>query len=213
EVYVQFNTATAGTPDASNADYMRAEVIDFSPWDQRDIAILKIQSGTGRALSGIIIGDSSLVEIQDSVTIIGYPWTGDLSEGSIMTPTVNSGAISARKMIGGAEVFQIDSNVTFGNSGGPVLNDNGEVIGLVSFGPDTNTAFLATGNDIREMINRNGIENKVGMVYEEFEKGLIGYRQENYSDAISNFNAVLNLSQGHLSAQEYRSKAQQQSGN
>ncbi len=192
---------------------MRAEVIDFSPWDQRDIAILKIQSGTGRALSGIIIGDSSLVEIQDSVTIIGYPWTGDLSEGSIMTPTVNSGAISARKMIGGAEVFQIDSNVTFGNSGGPVLNDNGEVIGLVSFGPDTNTAFLATGNDIREMINRNGIENKVGMVYEEFEKGLIGYRQENYSDAISNFNAVLNLSQGHLSAQEYRSKAQQQSGN
>jgi hypothetical protein len=86
------------------------------------------------------------------------------------------------------------------------------VIGLVSFGPDTNTAFLATGNDIKEMVNRNGIENKLGMVYEEFEKGLIDYRQENYSDAISNFNAVLNLSQGHLSAQDYRSKAQQQSG-
>ncbi|MES0341183.1 MAG: hypothetical protein ABUK08_02605, partial [Candidatus Humimicrobiaceae bacterium] len=73
EAYVQFNTANGGIPDnPTDIDtFIRAELIDYSGWDQRDIAILKIQPQTGRALSSVLVGDSSLVEIQDSLTIIG----------------------------------------------------------------------------------------------------------------------------------------------
>ncbi len=53
EVWVQFNTATSGLADSANANYLRAEIVDFSPWEQRDIAILRIQSLTGGALSSV----------------------------------------------------------------------------------------------------------------------------------------------------------------
>ena len=44
EVYVQFNTANAGIPDdpTSVESFIRAELIDFSGWEQRDIALLRI---------------------------------------------------------------------------------------------------------------------------------------------------------------------------
>ncbi len=208
EVWVQFNTATAGLPDNPDNTYMRAEVVDSSPWDQRDIAVLKIQPTTGRALSSAIIGDSSMVEVQDSLTIIGYPWNADISWESIMTPTVTSGIISARKMVAGTEVLQVDGTAAPGNSGGPVLNEKGEVVGILTMGTSENINYLRPSNDIMEMLNRNGVENKLGMVDNNFAKGLAMYRQSHYAEAINFFDAVLNLSQGHLLAQEYKANAQ-----
>ncbi|MBU4314315.1 MAG: trypsin-like peptidase domain-containing protein [Actinobacteria bacterium] len=209
EVWVQFNTATAGLPDNPNENYIRAEVIDFSPWEQRDLAVLKITPVTGNALSSIIIGDSSMLEVQDNITIIGYPWNADISLESVMTPTYASGIVSARKMVGGTEVLQVDMTAAPGNSGSPVLNENGEVIGMLTMGSSENVNFLRPSNDIKEILNKNGVTNKLGMLDEEFEKGMVMFRGKHYSLAINNFNAVLNLSQRHIKAQEYRAKAQE----
>ena len=209
EVWVQLNTATAGLPDNPNENYIRAEVIDFSPWEQRDLAVLKITPVTGNALSSIIIGDSSMIEVQDKITIIGYPWNADISLESVMTPTYASGIISARKMVGGTEVLQVDMTAAPGNSGSPVLNENGEIIGMLTMGSSENINFLRPSNDIKEMLNKNGVTNKLGMLDEEFEKGMVMFRGKHYSLAINNFNAVLNLSQRHIKAQEYRAKAQE----
>jgi hypothetical protein len=49
----------------------------------------------------------------------------------------------------------------------------------------------------------------MGMIDEEFKQGLINYRLKHYTKAIEHFNAILNLNQRHLLAQEYRSKAQE----
>lgn len=208
EVWIQFNTATAGLPDNPDTTYIRAEVIDSSPWNQRDIAILKIQPVTGRALSSVMIGDSSMVEIQDSLTIIGYPWNADISLESIMTPTITSGMISAKKMLEGTEVLQVDGTAAAGNSGGPVLNEKGEVIGILTMGTSENINYLRPSNDIKEMLNRNGVVNKLGQVDENFAKGLAMYRQSHYAEAMKYFDAVLNSSQGHLQAQEYKANSQ-----
>lgn len=209
EVWVQFNTATAGLPDSRDSAYMRAEVIDSSPWEQRDIAVLKIQPITGRALSSTILGDSSKLEIQDSLTIIGYPWNADISAESILTPSITSGIISARKMVSGTEVLQIDGTAAPGNSGGPVLNEDGEAIGILTMAiSGENINYLRPSNDIKEMLARNGVENKLGITDENFAKGLAMYRQSHYTEAIKYFDAVLNLSQGHLLAQEYKANAQ-----
>jgi V8-like Glu-specific endopeptidase len=207
EVWVQFNTATAGLPDNPGNTYIRSEIIDSSPLEQRDIAILKIQPVTGRALSSAIIGDSSRVEIQDNLTIVGYPWNADISLESIMTPTVTSGIISARKMLEGTELLQVDGTAAFGNSGGPVLSENGEVIGILTMGTE-GINYLRPSNDIKEMLNRNGVENKLGMVDDNFASGLAMYRQSHYSEGMKYFDAVLNSSQGHLQAQEYKANSQ-----
>ena len=211
EVYAQFNTANAGIPDnpADNDTFIRAEVLDFSGWEQRDIAIIRIQPQTGRALSSAIVGDSSTVEIQDNLSIIGYPWTSDIGQENIMNPTITSGNISGRLMISGTEVLQVQGDARPGNSGGPVLNTDGQVVGILTMLTDETNNYLRPSNDIKEMLSRNGVTNKLGMVDEEFKQGLIMYRLKYYSKAIEHFNAVLNLNQKHLLAQEYRSKSQE----
>ena len=210
EVYIQFNVANAGIPDnPSDIDtFIRAEVIDYSGWEQRDIAILRIQPQTGRALSSVMVGDSSMVEIQDNLTIIGYPWTSDVGQENVLNPTITNGSISSRLMLAGAEVLQIQGDARPGNSGGPVMSTKGEVVGIITMGTDETNNYLRPSNDVKEMLNRNGVINKLGMVDEEFKQGLVMYRLKHYSEAIKHFNAVLNLNQKHLPAQEYRSKAQ-----
>ena len=209
EVWVQLNTADSGIPDASNSDYIRAEVIDISPAEQRDIAIIKIQPQTGRALSSVLVGDSSSVELQDSLTIIGYPWTSDIGQDNTLNPTIVSGNVSGRIMLNGTEVLQVQGDARAGNSGGPVLSNNGEVIGILTMGTDNTNNYLRPANDVMEMLNRNGVENKLGIVDEEFKKGLANYRLKHFTKAIEHFNAVLNLNQRHLQAQDYRSKSQE----
>jgi len=211
EVYVQFNTANAGIPDdPSNIDtFIRGELIDFSGWEQRDIALIRIQPQTGRALSSVLIGDSSTVEIQDSLTIIGYPWTSDIGQQNVLNPTITNGNLSGKIMLSGTEVMQIQGSAREGNSGGPVLNQDGEVIGILTMGTDYTNNYLRPSNDVKEMLSRNGVTNTLGMVDEEFKQGLVNYRLKHYSKAIEHFNAILNLNQRHLQAQEYRSKAQE----
>jgi hypothetical protein len=211
EVYVQFNTANAGIPDdpTSIDTFIRAELIDYSGWEQRDLALLRIQPQTGRALSSVLVGDSSTVEIQDQLTIIGYPWTSDIGQNNVLNPTITNGSLSGKIMLAGTEVMQIQGSAREGNSGGPVLNQDGLVVGILTMGTDYANNYFRPSNDVKEMLSRNGVTNKLGMVDEEFKQGLVNYRLKHFSKAIEHFNAVLNLNQRHLQAQEYRSKSQE----
>ncbi len=211
EVFVQFNTANGGIPDNPNDldTFIRAELIDYSGWEQRDIALLKIQPQTGRSLSSVLVGDSSLVEIQDSLTIIGYPWTSDIGQQNVLNPTITNGSLSGKIMLAGTEVMQIQGSAREGNSGGPVLNQDGQVVGMLTMGTDYANNYFRPSNDIKDMLNRNGVTNTLGMVDEEFKQGLVNYRLKHFSKAIEHFNAVLNLNQRHLQAQDYRSKSQE----
>jgi ribose transport system ATP-binding protein len=67
--------------------------------------------------------------------VIGYPGAATfnelLSAESAIEPTMTAGLVSAKKtMQGGWDVFQTDAAMTHGNSGGPVFNEKGEVIGI-----------------------------------------------------------------------------------
>ena len=206
EVWVQFNTATAGIADNPDENYTRAEVISISDSNNRDIGIIQVTPKIGRSLSGAIIGDSSLVEITDPVTIIGYPWTSDIGQDNILNPTVTSGILSGRVMLNGTEIMQIQGDARPGNSGGPVLDSKGEVIGIVTMGTDSTNNYLRPGNDIKFLLGNT--KNKIGLLDEEWKTGLLMFREQHYSEAIKHFNAVLNLSNGHILAQEYKAKAQ-----
>jgi hypothetical protein len=209
EVWVQFNTAIGTVPDNPGNTFTRAEVISLSDRTQRDIAVIRITPVTGRALSGALIGDSSLVEVGDALTIIGYPWTSDIGTSNPLNPTVTQGTISGRVMYQGNEVLQIQGDARPGNSGGPVLGKNGTIIGILTMGTDNTNNYLRPANDIKSML---GVENKLGQVDQEWRTGLAMYRQNHFTEAIKHFDAVLNLSSGHLLAQEYKAKAQQNMG-
>ncbi|MCL6086781.1 MAG: serine protease, partial [Actinobacteria bacterium] len=174
EIAVQFNTAVASVPQgAAGSQFLRAELIEQSPFDQRDIAILRITPTTGRMLSSLILGDSSTMEVQGPVTIIGYPWTSDIGQNNTLNPTVTNGTMSGSVIVNGVEMIQVQGNARPGNSGGPVLDSSGNVIGLLSAGTDATNCYVRPSNDIKGFL---GAENKLGKVDEEWKTGLIMYR-------------------------------------
>ena len=102
-----------------------AEIIGADP--DSDIALLKIKEYVTPA----VLGDSSRLKPCQSVYIMGHP-------ADELAFTMTSGIISALdRTITFSDgttlnMFQLDAAVNFGNSGGPVYNDRGEVIGITT---------------------------------------------------------------------------------
>lgn len=96
--------------------------------EDQDIAVLKIDA-TG--LTPVVLGDSGLLQVGDTVTTIGNA-LGTLAN------TTTTGVVSALdraiSMSDGTviNVLQTDCTVNSGNSGGPLFNQYGEVIGIVN---------------------------------------------------------------------------------
>ena len=110
-----------------------------------DIAIIKIEA---EGLQPAPLGDSSILRVGEDVIAIGH------ALGLAGGPTVSKGVVSAlgRTVNQGAEqltdLIQTDAAINPGNSGGPLLNANGEVIGI-------NTARLESGEGIGFAIEIN----------------------------------------------------------
>lgn len=86
-----------------------------------DLALLKISALSGKPL---ILADVSNIEIGEDVFVLGNPRG---LEGSISTGVISG---SSLRQIGGAEMIQISAPISPGNSGGPVLNRGGQVVGV-----------------------------------------------------------------------------------
>jgi serine protease Do len=108
--------------ELSDGKQIRAEEIRSD--EQSDLAVLKIK--TDRKLPAATMGDSDKLEIGDWVLAIGHPFDLDL--------TVSSGILSgkARILPTGRRVdyLQTDAAINPGNSGGPLVNLDGEVVGI-----------------------------------------------------------------------------------
>ena len=93
--------------------------------EQTDIAVLKIEA---KNIEPLALGDSDQVRVGQLVFAIGNPFG--------LQETVTQGIVSAkgrRAMAdSGVEFFQTDAAVNQGNSGGPLLNIRGEIIGINS---------------------------------------------------------------------------------
>ena len=111
----------------SDEEQMDARVVGSDP--STDIAVLKIQGAMSRSLTPLALGDSSVVKVGDAVVAIGNPFG--------LERTVTAGIVSALQRRIQApngfqidEVIQTDAAINHGNSGGPLLNANGDVIGV-----------------------------------------------------------------------------------
>ncbi|NYZ15392.1 DegQ family serine endoprotease [Azospirillum sp. RWY-5-1] len=101
---------------------IKAELIGRDP--KTDLALLKIK--TSHPLSAVPFGDSDAMRVGDWVVAIGNPFG--------LGGTVTAGIISARQRDINAgpydDFIQTDASINRGNSGGPMFNLNGEVIGI-----------------------------------------------------------------------------------
>lgn len=97
--------------------------------DCNDIAVLKIDAS---GLDPVTFGDSDKLSVGDDVYAVGNP-LGEL-EFSMTTGRVSAldRLITTDESAEAINMFQIDAAVNSGNSGGPVYNANGEVVGIVT---------------------------------------------------------------------------------
>lgn len=89
------------------------------------------------------LGDSDGVEIGEEVYVIGYPIKGVLDYDVFSPPTITKGIVSSKKTSElGIEYIQIDASASPGNSGGPVFNEQGKVIGILTAGTGETFNFV-----------------------------------------------------------------------
>ena len=127
------------TVSFSNRDGVKAAVVGTDP--STDLAVLRVNS-SATALTPLPLGDSDKVQVGDPVVAIGNPFGLDR--------TATSGIVSALQRLITApnrftidHVIQTDAPINHGNSGGPLLNSRGQVIGVNT---QIETGDTATGN-------------------------------------------------------------------
>lgn len=117
----------------------RAEPVGSDP--ETDVAVLQVRGAP--YLPAVKLGDSSRLKIGDWVAAVGNPY-GHLS-GSFTVGVVSGTRRNEISIRGGAPTYQdfiqTDAAIHFGNSGGPLVNREGEAIGV-------NTAFGGAGSGI-----------------------------------------------------------------
>ncbi len=115
---------------------------------QTDVAVVKIDGHESFPAS--ILGNSDALKVGDWVVAIGNPFGLDR--------TVTAGIVSAKGRVIGAGPYdnfiQTDASINPGNSGGPLLNMQGEVVGI-------NTAIVAQGQGIGFAIPVNMVKTLI----------------------------------------------------
>jgi len=128
-----------------------------------DIALLKIDAGNN--LRYLELGDSDRLRVGDWIMVIGNPLNLD--------KTVTVGVVSAKgRSIGINDVsfenfIQTDAAINFGNSGGPLLNMQGQVVAIataINYGAE-NIGFAVPVNTLREILPQLRQSGKVSRGY------------------------------------------------
>ena len=96
-----------------------------------DVAVLKVDA-PAEALTPLALGNSSDVQVGDPVVAIGNPLGEARTATTGIVSAVNRdiGSLQGNVQIRGA--IQTDAAINHGNSGGPLINDEGQVIGITS---------------------------------------------------------------------------------
>lgn len=167
----------------------------------KDVAIMKLQEK--HTYPTIRMGDDKSLRVGENVYVLGYPGVATfhplLSEETISEATLTAGLVSAKKnMKGGWEVLQTDAAVTHGNSGGPVMNDKGEVIGLATFGSIDDQRgqevqglnFIVPSTIVNEFIRKADIKPAMSGLSLAYEEALDLFDKSKFKKALVKFQEV-----------------------
>ena len=152
----------------SNDDTLKATLVGSDP--STDVALLKVNASSG-ALTPLVLADSARIEVGDAVVAIGNPFG--------LERTVTAGIVSALQRNVKApngysidHVIQTDAPINHGNSGGPLLDTRGEVIGINSQietggAGDGNVGigFAVPSNTVKAVVNQLLTSGKVEHAY------------------------------------------------
>lgn len=119
-----------------------------------DLALVEVRAG--RRFAAMSLGDSDGVQVGDDVIALGFPLRYEL--GSSLT--VTRGIVSSKRVSDGVEELQTDAAINPGNSGGPLVDREGNVIGvnyaelpLSDGSPVDNIGFSVAVNELKKRMD------------------------------------------------------------
>jgi TonB family protein len=123
-----------------NGEEINAEVLIKD--SKNDIAFLKLERSPQLPASSLRVGDSSSVRMGDKVFTIGYPAHWIMGQN----PKYTEGVVNSLTGIkDDPTVFQISTQIQPGNSGGPLFNQSGNIIGITQAALDPQLATESIG--------------------------------------------------------------------
>ena len=136
---------------------INAEVVGTNEY--ADLAVLKVN--IPYSTDALTLGDSSLCKAGELVIAIGTPVSLEYSHSTEMgmisnnIKTIeNSITVGDNNIIYYLDVLQLSSNLKPGYSGSPIINMNGEVVGMVTMSLDERFNFAITANEIKIIANK-----------------------------------------------------------
>ena len=155
-------------------DYENAYVVDYGDMNKVDLAILKLRQPTDKRKNlTLAIADEDMVG--ETIYTVGYPGNADndfssASKFGISDQTVAKGTISRFVANAqGVERIQVDATIQHGNSGGPLVTEDGYVIGIntnvesnVKYGTQVEADYYSINtSELIPMLDRNNIPYKM----------------------------------------------------
>jgi serine protease Do len=156
-----------------------AEIIGRDP--NTDIALIKLKSEEDLPVAKL--GDSDALKVGQWVMAIGNPFG--------LEHTVTAGIVSAKGRVIGSgpydDFIQTDASINPGNSGGPLINMNGEVVGI-------NTAIVASGQGLGFAIPINLAKGIIKQLSSsgEVTRGWLGVAIQDLSQELADYYGVKN---------------------
>jgi S1-C subfamily serine protease len=166
----------------SNGDNVKARIVGSDP--STDIAVLQVQAHS-RALTPLVWGNSDTARVGDSVVAIGNPFGYTRTATAGIVSAVDR-PLTAPNNVSIGHAIQTDAALNHGNSGGPLLDTRGEVIGVNSQISTGNTG--QQGNlGIGFAIPSNAVRGVVAQLIESghVEHAFLGIRAQELTSSIA----------------------------
>ena len=157
QLYVMF--------DADDQEEAYLVVYDYA----KDVAVLKLAEPTEKR-SPLLLADAGEEDLGSEVYAVGYPLAADVTIQAVTSAgkndaTVTTGSIGRflTESGTGRKLSQTDVALSGGNSGGPLINGDGAVIGVSTAGSklDQNLFYAVSSSDVRFLLDQNNIPYSV----------------------------------------------------
>ncbi|MCL4474023.1 MAG: trypsin-like peptidase domain-containing protein [Actinobacteria bacterium] len=197
--------AAPGAPGGLVKDGLPCETVKIGESTPgKDVAILKVSANN---LPTVPIGEDTATKDGEQAIALGYP--DALANPALkqsqdnIKPSLTIGSISGRKtMPGGFDVLQTDAAITNGNSGGPLFNNKGDVIGITTFGTVKQVGssgdqaqvqgfnFAMPSTIIKQFLTESNVTPTQGQLTQTYREGVDLFYGEHYSAAKDKFKQV-----------------------
>lgn len=172
--------------NAAENDFVIPEVVYYSAPQEKDIAILRLPTPTEKRIP-LQLRSSDTVDIGETAWALGYPGISSMyQQYSTFSPddiTLTQGIISKRNKPTGStyEAFQMDVYINSGNSGGPLVDKNGFLLGINSAGIQTSEGtsegvnYAIIANELIRILDNERLEYTVANVSLAWAPRWMGY--------------------------------------